>query len=166
MDVTLERSKTGAEVAEVLASDDRLRRRLVAYARARFGIGEEAFEDLFQETFVELMKSSQLIEHADGFVFRLFHVRCCTLIGQSVRRRELAAVVPAWTEREEASPDVRVLLRQGFSQVSASCRRLLRAYYLEGRSLKETALELAVSSKGVWKLINRCVRRLKACLDR
>ena len=60
-------------------------------------------------------------------------------------------------------PDVRVLLRQTLAQASPACRRLIRAHYLEGKTLKETAETLSYASSGVvWVLLDRCIRRLRA----
>lgn len=164
MDATLERPRTGPEVAEDLATDTVQQRRLVAYARSRFGIDASASEDLVQETIVELLRSASAIQHANGFVFRIFHLRCCAHTEQDVRARGVRARAPR-TDRVETRVEEHVLLREGFGRLSPTCQRLLRAYYIEGKSLKETAAECSLASSGVWKLINRCLRRLKTCLQ-
>ena len=59
--------------------------------------------------------------------------------------------------------DVFILLRQTLAQASPACRRLIRAHYLEGKTLKETAEALSyASSQVVWTLLDRCIRRLRA----
>ena len=51
------------------------------------------------------------------------------------------------------------------SQATPACRRLIRAHYLEGKTLKETAETLSyASSHVVWTLLDRCIRRLRAAL--
>jgi RNA polymerase sigma factor (sigma-70 family) len=164
MDAALERTRTGAEVAEDLATDLVQQRRLAAYARSRFGIDAAESEDLVQETIVELLRCNSAILHANGFVFRVFHLRCCARTEQDVRFRSVRSRTRS-ADRLEPAVEDHVLLREGFSRISPSCQRLLRAYYLEGKSLKETALESSLASSGVWKLINRCLQRLKLCLS-
>ncbi len=164
MDATLGRSRSGFEVAEDLATDAVQQHRLAAYARSRFGIDAATAEDLVQETIVELLRSRCAIQHAAGFTFRVFHLRCCAYTEQDVRARRTRSDAP---HADRLDPDVEdhVLLREGFRKLSPSCQRLLRAYYLEGKSLRETARESSLAESGVWKLINRCLRRLKTCLQ-
>lgn len=154
-------------MAEALATDGEQRARLVTYARVRFGIGGEGAEDLLQETLLELLRVEGLIYRPRGFAFQVFHRRCCL---QTSRRGHSGNTGSAASEPATSSPgdaevvESLVLLRQGFGRISASCRRILFAYYIEGRSLKETAEELALASTSVWTLVNRCIRRLRECL--
>jgi DNA-directed RNA polymerase specialized sigma24 family protein len=60
--------------------------------------------------------------------------------------------------------DSRLLVQRGLEEISASCRKLLHAYYVEGRSLRESADAMALAYSGVWKTINRCLKKLRACL--
>lgn len=155
------RARPGTVVAEELAVDSRQHRRLRAYALKRFGIPAEDAEDLLQETMLELLRAGSVLR-PQGFVFRLFHTRCCRYVERCVRQRT-PLPPPA------ASPlpvELDLALRQGFSELTASCRGLLTAYYIEGQSLKSTASRMALAHSGVWKLINRCLKRLRSCLER
>lgn len=165
--------RTGVEVAEGLATDAEQRRRLVSYARSRFGIGEEEAEDLLQDTLLELMRTEGLIHRPDGFAFRVFHTRCCNHLRRVVNARvgsEAAARAGALGPRPDAaeSADADVFLRQGLSRVSATCRTVLTAYYVEGRSLKETAraLSLSVTTTSVFRLVNTCLKKLRQYMER
>jgi len=123
---------TSHAVAQAVVLDGEQRSKLVAYARARFGIAPEDAEDLLQETALELLRQHTIVHNPRGFTFRVFHRRCC---------------------------------RHILETVSSSCRRILLAYYMEGRSLKETAEAIPTPYPGVWNTINRCLRRLRACLE-
>ena len=172
MNVEATRPRTGVEVAEGLATDPEQKRRLVSYARSRFGVGEEEAEDLLQDTLLELMRTEGQILRPEGFAFRVFHTRCCNHLRRVVTARaghEAAAEARALSSRPDEGErlDADVLLRQGLSRVSPTCRTVLTAYYVEGRSLKETAeaLSLSVSTTSVFRLVNSCLRRLRQCLE-
>lgn len=163
--------RTGVEVAEGLATDAEQKRRLVSYARSRFGIGDEEAEDLLQDTLLELMRTEGLVNSPEGFAFRVFHTRCCNHLRRIVTARagaEAAARALAARPDEAGSHDADVLLRQGLSRVSVTCRTVLTAYYVEGRSLKETAraLSLSVTTTSVFRLVNTCLKKLRQCLER
>jgi DNA-directed RNA polymerase specialized sigma24 family protein len=48
-------------------------------------------------------------------------------------------------------------------EISASCRRLLAAYYIEGRSLREAARVVSLQYSSVAKTISRCLKKLRKC---
>jgi len=58
-----------------------------------------------------------------------------------------------------------VALRQALGEISTSCRRLLAAYYVEGQSLREAAEIFTLTYTNVSKTINRCLRRLRQCMN-
>jgi RNA polymerase sigma factor (sigma-70 family) len=147
------------------------RSRLVAYARARFGIDPDSAEDLLQETAIELLRLRTLVHSPRGFVFTVFHARCCRYL-RNLRAERRMFSGDEFTVAEEASAagdeceflDSRLLLQRAFGEISPSCRKLLHAYYVEGRSLRESGEAMALAYSGVWKTINRCLKRLRACL--
>ena len=53
---------------------------------------------------------------------------------------------------------------QALEEISAGCRKLLFAYYFEGKSLREAADATARAYSGVWKTIDRCLKKLRQCL--
>jgi RNA polymerase sigma factor (sigma-70 family) len=151
--------------------DPEQRSRLVAYARGRFGIDSDTAEDLLQETAIELLRLRTLVRNPRGFVFTVFHTRCCRYL-RAVRaeRRVFAASgcaaaedfsEPAHSEELES----RIMVERALAEISATCRKLLHAHYVEGRSLRESAEATALAYSGVWKTINRCLKRLRACLE-
>jgi RNA polymerase sigma factor (sigma-70 family) len=151
--------------------DREQRSRLVAYARARFGIDSDTAEDLLQETAIELLRLRTLVHSPRGFVFTVFHARCCRWVRNAQAERRMFSAGerdgsgPAATcEADPAELDARLLVQQALEEISDSCRKLLHAYYVEGRSLRESAETMALAYSGVWKTINRCLKKLRACL--
>jgi len=161
--------RSGRDVAEFLLTDVEHRTRFVTYARVRFGIGPEDAEDLLQETVLELIRVERAIHSPTGLAFQIFHRRCCRHLTRSRRARH--APLNEQSPEMETVPEVDradglVLLRQGFEKISVACRQLLTAYYLEGKSIKETADEMSLASSGIWTLVNRCIQKLRVCLER
>lgn len=170
MDVVPELPKASVEVAEALMADPARRHRLCAYARVRFGIDEEDAEDVLQDTAMDVMRASGPILRPDGFVFQVFHAKCCRHLRRRTARPAVVALADTRAtvvlQAPEAPGSEEVLaLRQGLARISSRCRMLLRAYYMEGKSLRETADEMSVTGKSVWNLINRCLLRLRQCLE-
>ena len=103
-------------------------------------------------------------------MFTVFHTRCCRYLRQAQAERRMfsgggrtvAGEVSGAIECEEI--DSRLLLQRALGEISDSCRKLLNAYYVEGRSLRESAETMALAYSGVWKTINRCLKKLRACL--
>ena len=160
---------TSHEVARAVALDGEQRSKLVAYARARFGLAPEDAEDLLQETALELLRQNTIVRSPLGFTFRVFHRRCCRFIRMRQADRQVFVPVenPVETACAAAAPetaDRQLTLRRVLETISSPCRRILLAYYMEGRSLKETAEAMLTPYPGVWNTINRCLRRLRACL--
>lgn len=158
-----------SQIAEAVVLDEDRRGRLVGYACARFGISREDAEDLLQETALELLRCRSHVRNPDGFVFKVFKVRCARHVGSRIGHRRVFAdglgdsaehAAPAGTDMLERG----MALRQALSAVSMSCRRLLSAYYVEGQSLREAARTVSLSDSSVPKTISRCLQRLRRCL--
>jgi RNA polymerase sigma factor (sigma-70 family) len=160
---------TSHEVAQAVVLDGEQRSKLIAYARARFGLKPEDAEDLLQETALELLRQQTIVRSPLGFTFRVFHRRCCRFIRLRQADRQVFVSVEEPVETAcDAAPleaaDRQITLRRVLETVSSSCRRILLAYYMEGRSLKETAQAIPTPYPAVWNTISRCLRRLRACL--
>jgi RNA polymerase sigma factor (sigma-70 family) len=161
---------TATELAESVLLDPSQRGKLLAYARSRFGIGAEDAEDLLQDTLLELLLQRAQVRSPEGFVFTLFRLGCGRHVAASRASRQVftpaaGASEPTPSTAVTEATDRRVTLRQALGGISSNCRRLLCAFYVEGRSLRETAATLALAQSGVSKTINRCLRRLRACLN-
>lgn len=163
-------SPTSREIAEAVLLDAEQRSRLLAYARSRFGIESDEAQDLLQETALELLRQRTVVRSPHGFTFKVFHSRCCRFLRERQKNRGMFEPAPETLDAacdpgalEKA--DRKLELREALETVSSSCRRILLAYYVEGRSLRETARALPLPYSGVWNTINRCLRRLRACLE-
>ncbi|HYV40636.1 MAG TPA: sigma-70 family RNA polymerase sigma factor [Thermoanaerobaculia bacterium] len=158
------------EIVQAVLLDTEQRSRLLAYARSRFGIESDDAQDLLQETALELLRQRTAVRSPHGFTFKVFHLRCCRFI--QARRTHTRVFVTA-KEPLEAACDVtaletthrRIELKELLETISSSCRKILLAYYVEGRSLQETAQAIPLPYSGVWTRINGCLRRLRACLE-
>jgi RNA polymerase sigma factor (sigma-70 family) len=157
------------ELAENIAAEGDLRHRMAAHVQYRFRLSASEVEDVMQDVLLELMRHEEPVRDPEGLAFRILHLRCL----QFLRNRGVRAEAPLETAfspegdllAPDAQPDVLVLLRQTLAQASPACRRLIRAHYLEGRTLKETAEALSyASSNVVWTLLDRCIRRLRSAL--
>lgn len=168
MEVEASLARNSAVEGVLLDREQRLR--LVAYARARFGIDSDTAEDLLQETAIELLRLRTLVRSPRGFVFTVFHARCCRHVRQAQAERRMFSGAScsdssaASNTPDSAEIDSRLLVQRALGEISDSCRKLLNAYYVEGRSLRESAETMALAYSGVWKTINRCLKKLRACL--
>jgi RNA polymerase sigma factor (sigma-70 family) len=156
------------QIAEALLLDREQRRQLFSYACARFGIGSHDAEDLLQETVLELLRCQLCVRSPEGFVFAVFRSRCARFVAAQVAahgvfsKQEVTATEPQSQPALQA--EERLAVREGLDTISAACRRLLRAYYVEGQSLREAAQTVSLAYSSVAKTISRCLRRLRQCL--
>ncbi|MBI5440422.1 MAG: hypothetical protein HY900_04335 [Deltaproteobacteria bacterium] len=169
MDAEPRTPRTRLALAESIAGRGDLFRRMEAHLRYRFRLSAPEVEDLMQDVVLELMRWEEPIRDAEGLAFRILHLRTLQFLrNRGVKREEpIEDDTKTADDLPAASPnaDVLILLRQTLAQATPACRRLIRAHYLEGRTLKETAETLSyASSNVVWTLLDRCIRRLRAVL--
>ncbi len=152
--------------------------KLTAYARRRFGIDADEARDLIQETAYEVLRQSRLIHRPEGFLFQVFHRRCCHFLARQKRREATFLPAPDQVDETELKSRFggeigtrdsdellrRLNLRRAFASASTVCRQILRAYYVEGCSLKESADHASIAHSGAWRTIDRCLKKLKTCL--
>lgn len=158
------------EIVQAVLLDTEQRSRLLAYARSRFGIESEDAQDLLQETALELLRQRTAVRSPRGFTFKVFHLQCCRFLrARQEHRRVFAAAKESPETPCEATAletaHMRIEVRELLKTISSSCRRILLTYYVEGRSLQETAQAIPLPYSGVWSTINGCLRRLRACLQ-
>jgi RNA polymerase sigma factor (sigma-70 family) len=166
----LETPSLARSVVETVLLDPKERSKLIGYARVRFGIGRDSAEDLLQETALELLRQRSLVRSPKGFVFTIFHARCSRFLRRKVADRQM--FTPSESEAAPKTPtlpagqtiDSRLALQEAMEEISPGCRKLLLAYYIEGRSLREAASATARAYSGVWKTIDRCLKKLRQCL--
>lgn len=158
---------SGPDVASLLLTEPGAASALMRYAYREFGIGAPDAEDLIQETAVRLIKQKGSIHRPKGLTFTIFKSKCQDFSRGAAREKRALATVPALDHAalapEEA--ELKMAVEQALEKLTPGCRLLLTRYYLDGLSLREAADETAHAYSGIWKLINRCLRRLKAWLD-
>jgi RNA polymerase sigma factor (sigma-70 family) len=169
--MSAEAPPTSWQVAESFLQNPGEQGKLLAYARERFGIGPDDAQDLIQDTALELLRQQTFVESPQGFIFAVFRARCCRFLEGRRRGREVFApkVETEDSHGGPSAPDAgterNLALREALQVVSSSCRRLLAAYYVEGKTLVETARRLEMATTGVSKTFNRCLQRLRRCLS-
>ncbi len=169
MDAEPRTPRTRLELAEAIAAGGELRSRMEARVRQRFRLAASEVDDVMQDVLLELMRYDEPVRDFEALAFRILHLRSLQVLRYKGVRRECALeggdLLPDGIVAPEPPADVHLLLRQSLALVSPACRRLLRAHYLEGRTLRETAEILSyASANNVWTLLDRCVRRLRAIL--
>jgi RNA polymerase sigma factor (sigma-70 family) len=158
---------TAGQIAEAVLLDPQRRRKLFRYACLQFGIHEEDAEDLLQETALELLRYRSYVRSPEGFVFAVFRARCTRFSGSRRTRQALFSRSPVEEPAAQAPPADGVeelALREALTEISSSCRRLIRAYYIEGQSLREAAQTMSLAYSSIGKTISRCLRKLRECL--
>jgi RNA polymerase sigma factor (sigma-70 family) len=158
-------SRTGADVARDALLQREQVSRLVNYAHTRFGIAAADAEDVLQEALFEIAGSETFVRSPRAYVFRVFHNHCAEFVERKISRRE----VPVPTNLRLAAADTSggvdldswLTVKQGLASLSVTCRTLLVAHYLEGRTLKDAAGEVNLSTKTVWKRLTRCLEKLR-----
>jgi RNA polymerase sigma factor (sigma-70 family) len=166
----MEAPQTTRQVVETVLLDPHERHKLVVFAYARFGIIKQDAEDLLQDTALELLRQRHYVHSPQGYLFTVFRMRCVRFFrdrkasGVTVEIKETmldAASHPAELEKSDKT----LAVRQALCRISSVCRKLLASHYIEGKSLRETAADLARASSGVGNTISRCLKSLRACLN-
>jgi RNA polymerase sigma factor (sigma-70 family) len=166
----MEAPQTTRQVVETVLLDPHERHKLAAFAYARFGIGQQDSEDLLQDTALELLRQRHYVHSPQGYLFAVFRMRCVRFFrdrkasGVTVEIKE-TMLDPASHPAELEKSDKSLAIRQALCRISSVCRKLLASHYIEGKSLRETATDLARASSGVGNTITRCLKRLRACLN-
>lgn len=162
--LALESVRSGGEddgrgLAERLALDNGLRASLASYAWKRFGIPAADVADILQETCLSLLYSRGHIDCPEGFVFTVFHRRCCAALDSCVRARG-APASPEGHSDDQSTEDS-IWLRQALARLSPRRRELIHSYFFEGHSLRETARLCGVAETSGWTLLSRSVEKLR-----
>jgi RNA polymerase sigma factor (sigma-70 family) len=166
----MEALQTTRQVVETVLLDAHERHKLAAFAYARFGIGQQDSEDLLQDTALELLRQRHYVHSPQGYLFTVFRMRCVRFFrdrkasGVTVEIKE-TMLDPASHPAELEKSDKSLAIRQALCRISSVCRKLLASHYIEGKSLQETAADLARASSGVGNTISRCLKSLRACLN-
>ncbi len=155
---------TGIDAASELAADPFQRRRLAAWAYQRYGFSQDEVDEVIQDTCVDLMRVRKLVRSREGLAFRIFKFRCGKRLRAQKRHPESTGHDAALAELavSELPADARVLLREAFGAMSASCRQLLLALYVDGVAPQVLARTRGLASpRVVSTTASRCIRKLR-----
>src|SRR5215470_15911002 len=99
-----EAPKTARQVVETVLLDPHKRRKLVGFARSRYGIPSADAEDLLQDTALELLRLRHYVHKPRAYVYAVFRARCSRIPafnrvnlgrGQTAEERASAEGYPA-----------------------------------------------------------------------
>jgi RNA polymerase sigma factor (sigma-70 family) len=167
--MSTEAPQTTRQVVETVLLDPQERRKLMAFAWSRYSIPSEDAEDLLQETALDLLRQRQYVHSPQGYLFTVFRARCIRLLRIRMSKRTIevteAIADPASEAYAQEKSDQQLAIRQALCRISSTCRKLLAARYIHGESLKKAADGTTLVPSGVGTTINRCLKRLRACLN-
>jgi RNA polymerase sigma factor, sigma-70 family len=159
---------TPRRVVETLLLDLEERRKLLLMAQARYGISKDQAEDLLQDVAVDLLRQRQVVRRPHAYLRAVLRFRCSHYVRAQRSHGEIEPVREDILETGTGTPEVdldqQVFLRQALHLISPTCRKVLKARYFEGQSLKASAARITLAYSGITKTISRCLKRLRACL--
>ena len=144
-----------------------LRPRLLNAGVNRFGLTREEAEDIIQSVFLRTVDLNPRVRDPIGYLKNAFRFGCINSL------KALGRMPPHLTDVEV--PDDRMrraisqreaaeLLRRAFHLVDATCRKLLRQYYLQSSTLAVSARVIGYSANAIWRKVQSCLRKMRACL--
>ena len=167
--MSTEAPQTTRQVVETVLLDPQERRRLMAFAWSRYSITSGDAEDLLQETALDLLRQRQYVHSPQGYLFTVFRARCIRFLRTRMPKATVevteAIADPASGARAQEKSDQNIAIRQAMCRISSMCRKLLAARYIHGESLKKAADGTTFALSGVGTTINRCLKRLRECLN-
>ena len=147
----------------------KFRPRLIAAGVIRFGLTQDECEDAAQTVFLKVLAMNPRVRDPKAYLRAAFLNQCSNLIEARERRRgreseltdQLAATLadPATARAQTVSA-----VTSAYRQVDPKCREVIKCYCVEDMTLAETADRSGYSPKTVWKRIQECLKRMRACL--
>jgi RNA polymerase sigma-70 factor (ECF subfamily) len=144
-------------------------RSLYAYVSRRVGGDRSLAEDLVQETWMRAIAAWRMRGLPDEPMAWLTLVARNLMVSHFRRHRpasfDSAAVDlegPAWTPD---SPDKTALVSCGIARLPSRHRELLEAFYFDGRSVRQIAVERATSERAIEGRLRRARGLLRAQID-
>jgi RNA polymerase sigma factor (sigma-70 family) len=148
---------------------DSVRPVLIRKASARFGFSTEDAEDIVQDVFEDVIRRSPRVRSPQKYLLGAVYNVCFERLRGSGAARRATVELDEWmavdTRSVERLQD-RCTARGVFQRIDPQCRKLVRRYCIEERSLKETAEEAGVTVNAVWKRIQQCLRSMNLFFER
>lgn len=147
----------------------KFRPRLIAAGVIRFGLAQDDCEDAAQTVFLKVLAMNPRVRDPKAYLRAAFLNQCQNIIEargrQRVRESALTEQLAA-TLADPAAERVKSVsaVTSAYRQVDPKCRQVIACYCVEDMTLAETAEKSGYSSKTVWKRIQECLKRMRACL--
>ena len=147
----------------------KFRPRLIAAGVIRFGLTQDDCEDAVQTVFLKVLAMNPRVRDPKAYLRAAFLNQCKNILEAHTRRSgretgltdQLAAILPdPVAERARTVSAV----TGAYRQVDPKCRQVIASYCVENMTLAETADRSGYSPKTVWKRIQECLKRMRACL--
>jgi RNA polymerase sigma factor (sigma-70 family) len=147
----------------------KFRPRLIAAGVIRFGLAQDDCEDAAQTVFLKVLAMNPRVRDPKAYLRAAFLNQCTNLIETRTRRRgresELTDHLAA-TFADPVAARVKTVsaVTSAYRQVDPKCQKVIACYCVEDMTLAETAEKSGYSPKTVWKRIQECLKRMRACL--
>jgi RNA polymerase sigma factor (sigma-70 family) len=140
----------------------------MVFATARRITSDAALaEDVAQETFLELARSSRgAVKSVAAWLHRVAWRKSCNVVRGESRRRhkeQAAAEDPGGTPDAPWS-DLEPLIDEVMEELPATLREPLVEHFLEGRTQQEIAARMGVSQSTISRQLDAGIRELRSCL--
>ena len=145
------------------------RPRLIAAGVIRFGLTQDECEDAAQTVFLKVLAMNPRVRDPKAYLRAAFLNQCTNLIEARNRRRGRESEITddlAETLADPAAERVKAVsaVTSAYRQVDPRCQQVITSYCVDDRTLAETAERSGYSPKTVWKRIQECLKRMRACL--
>ena len=145
------------------------RPRLIVAGVIRFSLTQDDCEDAAQTVFLKVLAMNPRVRDPKAYLRAAFLNQCKNLIEARERRSGHESALTddlAETLADPAAERVRSVsaVTGAYRQVDPKCRQVISCYCVEDRTLAETAEKSGYSPKTVWKRIQECLKRMRACL--
>jgi RNA polymerase sigma factor (sigma-70 family) len=145
------------------ALDAELRPRCIRAGVARFGLSPEEAEDVYHRVLLCVVSLSPRVSDPVSYVKRGFRNAAINRLRTEGRTpaqvplTDLPGPSPAWLTHDEIDR----LLKRAFQMTDPLCGKIIRRYYLDRRTLAETASEAGYSPKTIWRKVQLCLAMMR-----
>ena len=147
----------------------KFRPRLIAAGVIRFNLAQDECEDAAQTVFLKVLALNPRVRDPKAYLRAAFLNQCKNIIEARERRhgRELEMtdqLSASFVDPVAARVQSVLSVSSAYRQVDPKCREVIKAYCVEDMTLAQTAERSGYSPKTVWKRIQECLKRMRACL--
>ncbi len=141
---------------------------LVDLGTKGFGLSREDAEDAIQAVYMRLITKRRRARNPEAYLRQAFLHHCCDVLEKRSRRQKRELPLENTDPADESAHErleAASILESAYRRVPSRCREVLNSFFMEERTLLETATLTGYSPKTIWKRITACVRKVRACLS-